>query len=81
MIFGNKKIDNAMNICVGINGIHIDKVYNIARLGVMIDDTLNWKEHVKMITQTFQKTTAIIYKACHVLTEMAHYTVRYHFHI
>ena len=31
MIFGNKKIDNKMNICVGINGISID----INFLGVM----------------------------------------------
>ena len=56
MIFGNKKIDNNINICVVINGISIDRVYNTKCLGVMIDDKLNWKEHVKMVQS---KTTAI----------------------
>ena len=49
MIFGNKKIDNNMNIRVGIKGISIDRVYKTTFLGVMIDDKLNWKEHIKMI--------------------------------
>ena len=35
-------------------------------LGVMIDDKLNWKEHIKMIKSKISKTTAIIYKASHV---------------
>ena len=48
MIFGNKKIDNNMNICVGINGISIDRVYDTTFLGVMIDDKLNLKEHKKL---------------------------------
>ena len=75
MIFGNKKIDKYMNIRVGINGISIDRVYNITFLGVTIDDKLNWKEHIKMIQSKLSKTTAIIYKASHVLTERALYIV------
>ena len=73
MIFGNKKIDKDMNIRVGINGISIDRVYNATFLGVTIDDKLNWKEHIKMIQSKLSKTTAIIYKASHVLTERALY--------
>ena len=73
MIFGNKKIDNDMNIRVGSNGISIDRVYNTTFLGVTIDDKLNWKEHIKMIQSTISKPTAIIYKASHVLTERALY--------
>ena len=30
-------------------------------LGVMIDDKLNWKEHIKIIQSKISKTTAIIY--------------------
>ena len=44
-------------------------------LGVMIDDNLNWKEHIKMIQSKISKTTAIIYKASHVLTERGLYIV------
>ena len=73
MIFGNKKIDKYMNICVRINGLSIDRVYNTKFLGVMIDDKLNWKEHITMIQSKISKTTAIIYKASHVLTERALY--------
>ena len=47
MIFGNKKIDN--DICLGINGISMDRVHNTTFLRVMIDDKFNWKEHIKMI--------------------------------
>ena len=46
-------------------------------LGVMIDDKLNWKEHIKMIQSNFLKTTAIIYKTSHVLTERGLYIVYY----
>ena len=83
MIFGNKKIDKYMNICVRINGLSIDRVYNTKFLGVMIDDKLNWKEHITMIQSKISKTTAIIYKASHVLTERAlyYYTVHWHFRI
>ena len=73
MIFGNKKIDKYMNICVRINGLSIDRVYNTKFLWVMIDDKLNWKEHITMIQSKISKTTAIIYKASHVLTERALY--------
>ena len=55
MIFGNKKIDNDMNIRVGINGISIDRVYNSNILGVTIDEKLNWKEHIKMIQSQISK--------------------------
>ena len=68
MIFGNKKIDNSMNImCMYINGIYF------YFLGSMIDDKLNWKEQIKTIQSNISKTTAIIYKASHVLTERALY--------
>ena len=49
MIFGNNKIDKDLNIRVGINGFSIDRVYNTTLLGLMIDDKLNWKKHIKMI--------------------------------
>ncbi len=32
-----------------MNGISIDRAYNTPFLGVMIDDQLNWKEHIKII--------------------------------
>ena len=46
-------------------------------LGVMIDDQLNWKEHIKMIQSKISKTTAIIYKASHVFTERGLYILYY----
>ena len=44
-----------MNLCVGINGISTDRVYNTKCLGVMIDDKLNWKEHIKIIQSKISK--------------------------
>ena len=46
-------------------------------LGVMIDDKLNWKEHIKMIQSKISKTTPIIYNASHVLTERVLFMVYY----
>ena len=37
------------SVCVGMNGISIDRAYNTKFLGVMINDKLNWKEHIKII--------------------------------
>ena len=48
-------------------------MYNTNFLGVIIDDKLKWKEHIKIIQSKISKTTAIIYKASHVLTERALY--------
>ena len=47
----------------------------------MIDDKLNWKEHIKMIQSKISKTTAIISKASHVLTETGLYIILYHMFI
>ena len=40
-------------------------------LGVIIDDKLNWKEHIKMIQSKVLKTTAMICKVSHVLNNKA----------
>ena len=47
MIFGNTKINCDINIC--ISGISINIMYMTTFWGVIIDDKLNWKEHIKII--------------------------------
>ena len=48
MIFSRKKYKNH-NVDLKIEGQSIDKVHHTKFLGIIIDDNLNWKNHVNYI--------------------------------
>ena len=41
----------------------IQRVFKTKFLGVIIDDKLNWKEHIKYISANLSKTIAIMFKS------------------
>ena len=47
MIFGNCK--KSENIEVKIEGVNLERVYENKFLGVIIDDKICWKPHIKHI--------------------------------
>ena len=49
-----------------INGINIGRVYECKFLGLIIDDKLNWKSHIKVIATKAAKTIGIINKAIYI---------------
>lgn len=71
MIFTNSTIKSDLNIY--INNVGIDRVQVTKFLGVVIDEKLNWKEHVSYIPKKLSKTTAVLRKASQVLNERACY--------
>jgi hypothetical protein len=50
-----------------INGHSINKVESCKYLGVIIDESLNWTEHIAFIYKTLVKFTSIFYKLRDVL--------------
>ena len=63
MLFGNL---NAQ-VDIAINGISIDRVRVAKFLGVLIDEKLNWKEHIASVKTKLSKSTAILYKCSQVI--------------
>ena len=53
----------------------IERVYVTKFLGVMIDNKLNWKEHINAINNKISKSIAIIYNASKVLNTNSLYTL------
>ena len=65
MIFSNLKIDSEVSIKV--DGIEIERVFENKFLGVIIDDKINWKSHIKYIHSKLARSISVLSKARHVL--------------
>ena len=63
--FMNHKVKDEFIIKIGDK--MIQRVFKTKFLGVIIDDKLNWKEHIKYISAKLSKTTAILFKSKMVL--------------
>lgn len=50
-----------------LNGIEIKREQSLKFLGVIIDENLNWKNHIDLLVNTISKNVGIIYKASKVL--------------
>ena len=61
MLFGNGKRD--VQIKIEIDKVEIERVYEIKFLGVMIDDAISWKPHIKHVLNKLSKSIAVINKA------------------
>ena len=58
MLFSNKR--NTTNLNIRLNNIPLDQVTETTFLGVVIDDKLTWKSHVKHISTKISKSIAIL---------------------
>ena len=52
---------------ITINGIRINRVGVANFLGVLIDEKLNWKDHIANVKSKLSKSTAILYKCIQVI--------------
>ena len=55
------------NIEISINNANIDMVYKTKFLGVLIDNKLNWTDHIATMKAKLSKSIGIMYKANHLL--------------
>ena len=67
MIFGNRKL--TADISVKINKEIINRVNATTLLGVMIDDKLNWKNHMLSVRSKLSKSCAIMYRASFLINK------------
>ena len=65
IVFMNHKVKDEFIIKIGDK--MIQRIFKTKFLGVIIDDKLNWKEHIKCISAKLSKTIAIMFKSKMVL--------------
>ena len=61
LIFDNKRHDDT-NLYLSLGGTVIKPSSHTKFLGILIDNKLNWKEHISYITKTIARENGIIYK-------------------
>ena len=66
MLFCNSKQRNT-TIKVSINKKEINRVFVTKFLGILIDDKLNWKEHINLVCSKLSICIAVMYKAKQLL--------------
>ena len=65
MIFVNRQI--RQDVCLEIENVEIERVYEIKFLGVLIDHTLCWKPHIKYLCSKVSRSIGILGKTKHFL--------------
>ena len=65
MVFGNRAITTELNL--KIDNIEIERVYENKFLGVVLDDKICWKPHIRHVGVKIAKSIAVINKAKHIL--------------
>ena len=61
MRFGNRHSNVKIKLSIG--DMEIEEVLVTKFLGILMDNKLNWKEHIRMIKSKLAKSNAIIYRA------------------
>ena len=49
-------------LCIKIDNVNIEKVDNTKLLGVIINDRLNWNDHIKTVCTKVNKNTGVLYR-------------------
>uniref|UniRef100_A0A3Q3KL62 Reverse transcriptase domain-containing protein n=1 Tax=Monopterus albus TaxID=43700 RepID=A0A3Q3KL62_MONAL len=65
MVFGNRRPHNELQLRIG--GANIERVYEIKFLGVMVDDRLSWKSHIRHVRNKMAKNISILARVRHML--------------
>ena len=66
IILSRKNILTPQNEVILRNEV-VQRVNKAKFLGVTVDQHLNWKDHISMISQNFSKSCGIIYRICNTL--------------
>ena len=70
-MFFRKQRNKKCDLKIQIDGSEIDQVERTKFLGVVIDQNLNWKEHVSLISRKVSRSIGMIVKAKHCLNRDA----------
>lgn len=75
MLFGNCRMNTQLKI--NVEGVEIERVHEIKFLGVIIDDKISWKPHIKHVQSKVSRSIAVINKAKKVLDNKSLHTLYY----
>ena len=73
MLFSNSKLPQKLDI--SIKNHCIDKVDVTKFLGVLIDEKLNWKQHINMVRSKLSKTFSVIARSKKILNKDSMHTL------
>ena len=65
MLFGNYNKNTQVQL--QIDGVDVERVYEIKFLGVTIDDKINWKSHIKHVQSKLSRSISVLSKAKQIL--------------
>ena len=69
VIFKSAQNRQNLDFSFFIDNNKIDRVEEVMFLGVILDQTLNWKSHIHNVARKFSKSLGVIYKASFCLNE------------
>ena len=72
-----KKRFNANNFKLHFNGKLIERASNTKFLGIIIDENLTWKPHIKMVNSKASRINGILYRIRHLLNQKSILTIYY----
>lgn len=67
ILFGKKGYNKSINIQV--NGVNIERVSENKVLGVIIDDMLSWRPHIKHLQNKLARSVSVLWKAQKILNQ------------
>ena len=62
MLFGSKAKKISSNFCIKIDNNIIEQVVSNTFLGVVINHSLTWSDHIKTVKQKVNKSNGILYR-------------------
>ena len=62
MLFGSKAKKLSSNFCIKINNNIIEQAVSNTFLGVVINQSLTWSDHIKTVKQKVNKSIGILYR-------------------
>ena len=60
------------DVAIIINDVTIQRVQATKFLGVLIDQSLNWKNHIKMVKSNLSKVASVMYQVSHCIDHSKH---------
>ena len=69
MIFRHKTNKHINTLSLNMNGLSISQVEKFTFLGLTINETLTWKDHIEIISNRISKTIGILSRLKHTLSQ------------
>ena len=73
ILFGNDMCER--HVALRINDVNIERVEATKCLGVVIDESLHWNNHISLVKSKLANVASVIYKVSHYIDKYSRYTL------